>query len=406
VEDEARWRNARPSVGRLRGTLRCVDGRYFADDLGAVSPRGFHFGEIFSIWLRDPVRARALLRQVLAAGFDFVRPWFTLNVGNRFDSYWVGRDCGPKFWPTYYTEVQAFLEFCALIGLRVQFSFGDLKSFNDAEENALFDGIADIFDRSPLAKSAVILFEGLNEARDTGDRDDKEPQEIERLVNRVRTRHPDLLYALSAYTGHEDAETLRAWTPSWMRFILVHSYRAGTLSDKIRHLMNECYELAKAVREGLRISWRGEPCGTGKYVSATDNTHEMLDPQAMHLYCLAQNLGPGSVMYFSSVGVICDEPLEAMAGFDSVCALLDLLPRGIGAWDRLFHGGASNRGTRIYAVPGTDETRCDHVLDTATGEFAVIQHGPRWRECYAERAHSVTRIIDCGAWGRIILGRI
>lgn len=393
-----------PGESRIKGRIRVVDGQYFADDLGPVTPRSFHFGEWFSIWLRDRERAKALARQVKRRGFDLIRPWFTLNVGNREASFWFNRDCGPKFWPNYYPEVQEALEFCTSIGLGVHFSYGDLRDFTNAEEDALADGIADICDRSPSAKSAIQFYEGLNEARDTGDADDKEPAEIERFVNRFRRRHPDILCCLSAYTGHEDIDTLKAWTPAWQEFVLVHSYRGGHLTDKARHTWNESYELAGKVRAGLRAVKRGEPAGTGKWVSATENKHELDDPLAMHVYLLAMALSAGTVTFFSSAGVIADEPLEAMAGFDTVCAVLDILPRDLGA-GKMVHGGERQGSERIYAVPGGDETRCDHCM-LPDGRFACLQHGPRWRECYAVRDHRVETIIEFGQWGRLILGRV
>lgn len=388
---------------RIRGRLRVVDGHHFADDLGPVTPRSFHFGEWFSVWLRDRERAKAAAIQVRAAGFDLIRPWFTLNVGNREASYWRGRDCGPKFWPNYYDEVQAALEFCASIGLGVHFSYGDLRDFTNAEEDALADGIADVCDRSPLAKSAIQFYEGLNEARDTGDRDDAEPSEIERFVNRFRRRHQDVLCCLSAFTGHEDVETLKRWTPDWQQFVLIHSYRAGHLTDKARHIWNESYELAGKVRAGLRTVKRGEPCGTGKWVSATDNREEMLDPDAMTVYLLAMALSAGTVTYFSSVGVIYDEPIENMAGFATVCAVLDLLPRDLGA-GRMVHGGNRVGSERIYAV-AHDDGRCDHSI-LPDGRFAVILHGRDWERSMSVREHRIEISRTFGQWGRLIVGRV
>lgn len=391
-------------LARIRGRIRVVDGQYFADDLGPVTPRCFHFGEWFSIWIRNPERAKALARQVFAAGFDLIRFWATLNVGNRDASYWKGRDVGPKFWPQYYAELQAALEFCASIGLGVHFSYGDLRDFTDAEEDALADAVADLCDRSPLAKSAIQFYEGLNEARDTGDRDDADPAEIEAFVDRFRRRHMDVLCCLSSFTGGEDLDTLKAWTPAWQQFMLVHSYRSGRLTDKARHAWNESFELAHLVRAGLRAVLRGEPCGTGKYVSATDNPEEMLDPNAMTVYLLAMALSAGTVTFFSSVGVICDEPLENMAGFSTVCGVLDKLPRDLGM-GKMVHGGDRPGSPRVYAVPAKDETRADHCF-LPDGRFAVLLHGPRWRECYAVREHHIEHRIEFGAWGCLIVGTV
>lgn len=392
-----------PGHARIQGRLRVVNGQYFADDLGAVTPRSFHFGEWFSIWIRDRERAKTLARQVKAAGFDLMRFWATLNVGNRDASYWKNRDVGPKFWPQYYPELQEALEFCASLGLGVHFSYGDLRDFTNAEEDALADGVADICDLSPLAKAAIQFYEGLNEARDTGDRDDADPVEIERFVNRFRRRHPDVLCCLSAFTGHEDVDILKAWTPSWQQFVLIHSYRAGHVTDKARHAWNESYELARNVRALMRAVLRGEPCGTGTHVSATDNREEMLDPEAMHLYLLAMALSAGTVTFFSSVGVICDEPLENMAGFSTVCTILDLLPRDLGA-GTMVHGGDRPGSPRVYAV-ASDGGRADHIF-LPDGRFAVLLHGDRWEQSMALREHRIDVSRTFGTWGRLIIGRV
>lgn len=369
---------------------------FWRDDEGAVTPRGCHFGEALSHFCRHPVESEAAHVEIKAAGFDFVRFWFSLNLALRLDSFWKDRDLG-LHQPDYEEQADRYLTMLRRVGLRAQASGGDVKGVANVYEDALYDTWARLFD-NPQHRETVILFEGLNEARDTGDADDSTPAEIERLVNRVRHRHPEMLFALSAYTGTEDLATLKAWTPSWMRFMIAHDYRGGHLTDLIRHPWVLGYE------NGL--IWHGEPAGVGPWVSAMDNKAELEQPGAMEMYLLGMAMSRGVPMYFSSPGVIFDRPFSSMPGFSTVCAALDLLPRDIGSWDSLFHGGASNRGKRIWAVPGTDNTRCEHIIDTRTGRVGILMHGPRWRECYPERPMRIETDHTFGAVGRLVVGQI
>ena len=367
---------------------------YWADRRGAIIPRGCHFGEGLSHFLRHPVESEVAHREIKTAGFDFVRFWFSLNLALRPDSFWAGRDLG-LHQPEYEEAARAYLTMLRRVRLRAQASGGDLKGVADAYENELYDTWARILGDAGH-RETVILFEGLNEARDTGDPDDSTPAEIERLVNRVRRSNSMSLCALSAYSGTEDIAVLRAWTPAWMRFLLVHDYRGDHLTDKIRHAWTIGYE------QGL--IWHGEPAGVGPWVSSTDNKHELEAPGAMEVYVLAMAMSRGVPMYFSSPGVIFDRPFSSMPGFSTVCPALDLLPRDVGSWDQLFHGGTSNRGRRIFSVvPGS---RAEHIIDSKTGRFAVLHHGDgqSWRQNQQERPAQIELDRTFGDAGRLTTG--
>jgi len=75
-------------------------------------------------------------------------------------------------------------------------------------------------------------------------------------------------------------------------------------------------------------------------------------------------------------------------------------------FDRLVHGGASQKGKRIYAVPGTDSsTRADHAIH-ADGRYVVAVYGHRWPSALRERACAVERKIVCGDAGFVEIGRL
>jgi hypothetical protein len=273
-----------------------------------------------------------------------------------------------------------------------------LSGFANWEENALFDNLADVIGRVP--KKAIAMIEVLNEARDTGDEDERDPKELERLVNRIRSRFPDYIYSLTAYTGTEERDVLEKFTPSWMPFFLVHGYRGGLTHDKIRHIFSLTYE------EPTRLwGWQGEPTGPGPYVSVTENQDD-LDSHALSFMAL-MSLAMGQVWcYMSSPGVIYDRSFKDMAGFDVVPKTVKtILPSDITSWLDRFHGGDSFANKRIFAVPAKDETRADHII-APDGRFAIFLYGPRWRECRQVKSCEIYHTYTFGNVGQVIIGKV
>ena len=93
-----------------------------------------------------------------------------------------------------------------------------------------------------------------------------------------------------------------------------------------------------------------------------------------------------------------------MPGFRETCAVRDWLPIDVMTFGTICHGGASQKGRRVYAVPGTDETRADGVIH-ADGRWVWALYGPRWRECALERDSDITGEFPCGNDGRLVQGR-
>lgn len=379
-------------VGKLEFNKGWLDGS------GYYTPILCHFGEAFSLWCRDKDKVRTALDAIRSAGYDGIRTWITLNVGTNEINYWKGREVSPIKTPNYYQELENFILTCFNeYALHLHLACGDLSGFTDSQENALFDNLAEVLKKIP--DDAILLIEGLNEARDTGDPDDTHPSEIERLINRIRTKHPQHLYALSAYTGTEEREDLTRWTPDWMPFFLVHGYRGGHVYDKVRHIFSLTYE--DPVR---KWGWQGEPTGPGEYVSATSNKEELDSHSLAMMACMS--LMTGQVWcYMSSPGVIYDEPFQYMQGFQSVPLVRDWLPRDISQFTDRFHGGTAFAHKRIFAVPGTDETRADHVVHP-DGRFVVLLYGPNWKNCQKVKDCSIEKEYDFGKWGKAICGRL
>ena len=381
-----------PMTGKLEFYKGWLDGQ------GYYTPIICHFGEAFSLWTRERDKCKEALKDIVEAKYDGVRTWITLNVGDNPISYWNGRGVSPRYTERYYEQLEEFILYCFNThNLRVHLAAGDLSGFRNNEESELFDNLATVLARVP--NEAILLVEGLNEARDTGDADDTDPAEIERLITIVKRRHPQHLYALSAYTGTEEYDDLKRWTPDWMPFVLVHGYRGGEVHDKVRHIFSVVYE--KPVR---KWAWQGEPTGPGEWVSATENQHQLDNEALSMMACMA--LMTGQVWcYMSSPGVKYTQSFKEMPGFKDVPLVREILPKDISTFTDRFHGGESFSFKRLWAVPSTDETRADHVMHS-DGRFAVLLYGPRWRECRQVRDCEILQEVEFGPWGKLILGKV
>ena len=390
---------ARP---RLVGTLGITDS-IFVDGAGNPTlPIAIHAGDLFCAELFGLERqVEAAFDRFAEAGYDIWRTWATLNWARRSDSWWAPRYLGPGVTDRYWERLEAHVRHGVARGLKVHLAPGDLRDIGDGRENGLFDGIADLMAR--VGPEHFALVEGLNEARDTGDRDDAVPAEIERLVNRIRARHPANLYALSAYTGTEDRLDIRRWTPTWMRMYLYHQGRAGHVADKVRHAFSMGYE--DPVR---RLGWSGEPFGPNPpgrswWVSGVEHAEE-LDDEAMALWAAMALIARQVPTFMSSPGVRfeADAPFESMSGFWSVPRVRDILPRDLMRFQTLCHSGESQRGTRVLCAAGEGDSlvRVDGAI-AADGRFAFIIYGAvpgDWvvglvveRRCELTTIHPATR---------------
>lgn len=335
-----------------------------------VIPRLCHFGEALSLWCHDEAECLKGLDEVQGAAYHGLRTWINLNVQDRGgDDYWAGRAVGPEVTTNYPRRLDLFLEACAERGLLVHTAAGDLKHYSNQQEDTLFGILADAI--ATVGPEHIALVEGANEIRDVGDDDDQHPDEIARLVQIVRQKHPQLLYALSAYTGTEDREVLRRWTPSWMAFYLYHGFRGGHAWDKMRHAWDMGY--TDRVR---RLGWSGEGPGPGRWVSSIEYQDE-LNNEAMAMLAVLTAMGRQAYCYMSGPGVKYTEPFSAMPGFAAVPRILARLPQDLMGYQAIFHGGKAWSHTRILAVPdnaGDNRLRCDHNV-AETGDFVVGIYG-------------------------------
>jgi len=383
---------------RLVGQLR-RDGDHFVDDTGPVLPVLCHFGEAFSAFTRGRDRdVLAQLEAIAAAGYHGVRVWSTLpsDDGSRPGTFWRGRSVNEQDTPDYWPQLRAFLASVRARGLTVHLSLGDWLSVRDPAAYAarLVDTIR------AVGPEVVALFEGLNEARDTGNGD---VQSMAAFVRRVRD-HVPVLCGLSAYTGTEEVAVLDTWSREPADLFLVHGYRGGRWWDKVRHIFSLQYE----GRPARRLGWQGEPTGPGPEVSVTEARHELEDPtlgparlSAMALLALMTRQ---AWVYMSGAGVLFNRPVIDEVGCRAVAQAAALLPRDVMTYQRLVHGGDTWHAQRIFAA--WNDVRCDHALHD-DGRFVCLLYGPEdvrgaqpVRACTIEADHVLSPEV------RLVIGRV
>lgn len=390
----------------LDGQVRLVNGS-FGDNRGPRAIGSFHAGD----WLGQgmvygPSHIISEVDVLADAGVHVARSWFQLKTIPGRSPFWDSKPA-PRWNPA--DDPQRFAECCNVFtsrGIKLHVAGGGIKDMSDGEETAAFSVLRDTIDQ--IGPEHFALVEACNEIRDTGDEDDIEPSELTRLVNIVRSRFPNILYALSAYTGTEDRPTLRRYTPDWMGFYLQHDYRGGRAHDKIRHLFSGAYE-GVVVR---RNCWHGEPFGVlgqSRLVSAQDNGHE-LDAHVMALSAAMSAMTRGAWTYMSGPGVIHSvEPVTDLPGFRETWRILRDLPQDVGSFNVLGHSGPNKRGQRIHAVrDDAPDVRADYAIEHDGGRYVEIIYGPpeQRKDLPQERATRDDVVLEEGPWGRVTSGRL
>ena len=379
-----------PSPSRLVGPLRIAADRSAAiDDTGPVLPVLCHLGDGLSRWTRDPGGVSALLDDIAAAGYDGVRTWTVLGGS----SYWNGREVGPMYQSNYFDHVSAFAGALRQRGLRWLVSQGDAMRLlpTTPERQAFMRALAERLDLELVAG-----VDAGNELLWNGETD---PAKMRAAVDAFRAVLPCAVWSLTS-PGTEIKADLDRFAGSVFD---EHTYRAGRYWDKVRHIFSIPYEQKPDARLGVG----SEGPGYGDLVSASENKAELGEAGAMLLLGGMSMLARQLWVFFSGPGVKSDagQRLQDMPGFRETPQLRDWLFRDVMAFQTITHGGASKRGTRVFAVPGTDETRADGVIHN-DGRWVWALYGPRWRECALERASDIVSEFSCGEFGKFVQGRL
>jgi hypothetical protein len=365
-----------PGPGRhidpLQGIVRCSTDGAFYDNNGPCLPVGLH-----ALDLMGQAICRGTLDYVLptldmaaSLGYHFIRSGFQLKVtggGDWFNGVtkhgWDCRDNKQLFKELLYAAAERQLKWntCAL----------GLRGVSDADEDNLFDFVAECV--GEVGIEHFFQIEAANEVRDTGDSDDLVPAELESLINRVRMRHPEGLYALTAFTGHEDAGTIKKYTMDWMRHSIVHGSRDGHWWDRVRHIFS-------LMREGTaqrRYCIQNEPFGCySDLVSASSNAHEN-DKDTMILACAQALMSRQPWTFMSGKGVMLEsQEWDQMPGLAETPAIGRQLPKDLMRWPNLSHSGTSQKGLRVRAViTQSPNVREDYAIAN-DGRYVAVCYGP------------------------------
>jgi hypothetical protein len=364
-----------------------------------VLPVLCHFGEAFSAFVRRPADVADQCRVIKAAGYLGIRFWDVLGY---YDSAWKGREVTPVAFtnrsgqrveatPDYYGQLDAFLAMLRDLGLVTHHSRGDLNSIPFAQVCAHTQRVAESYDR--VGHQVCALAEGNNEDWQNGN---LQPDRLRQAVAPFAAR--GILTGLSCPEGaSEEPSALAAYSQGASVWV-VHGYRQGEYYDRIRHIVSLALE---SPGDRPRLGWQGEPSGPGDGVTVGQTN----DANVLQMMAVAALMFRQAWTYMSSFGVFWNGRIETQPGFAEVPQAVAWLPIDVQTFSTVCHGGTRWKGTRVYAVPGTDQTRADHAINS-DGRFCCLMYGPRWRECYAERPHRIEQQVDFGDKGRLVIGRV
>lgn len=374
-----------PPSGPLPVITIAAGERAFLADGQPILPVLCHFGDGLSRLARGH-DITPELDAIAAAGYDGVRTWTVLH-----GDYWAGREVGPMHGAAadYWRAVLDYADLLRARGLRWLVSQGDMLRALSAQgmRRDFMDALS-----ARLIDESVFGVDAGNEAWQNGETD---PAKLREVVEAFR---PGAVWSLTS-PADEDKIDLDRYAGSVYD---VHGFRDNRAWDKIRHIFSLAYE----VRPDRRLGIQSEPFGPGARVSVTANKAE-LTGGVMALACAVSLMSRQAWVYFSGPGVVSDEVerLASMPGFRDTPMMRAALPADLMTFESLVHGGASQKGRRVFAVPGTDETRADHAI-ADDGRFVCAVYGPRWKDVTQERDCRIERQIECGEAGYVVVGRL
>lgn len=371
---EAVMREARgpevPKVGgAITGQFGVRDGS-FSDASGVRCASMLHAGNLLGEWLRDEDKAKRLLDLCVTHGYHGTR-WWTRCRGD----WWKRNDIewGQEITPHYWERMRGLIEAHRERGLVFHTGAGDLRFIGESAEDEYIRGMAALANDYP---ESFLLFEYVNEARDTDDEDSPYDALRDMAVFKSLTQGR-ILTALSAYTGHEDKFRFGQWTAPDMAFVIVHPLRDGRWWDKIRHLFSLPYE------DRTRDKWYiSEPWGVGPRVSAmTESMKAELTRSVYGLAAWMVAMSGGVWTDFYSPGVILgnerfeDYPQFGIAPIMAARAEAFAREHGLRLSQlRLTHGNPSR--DNVLKIVSGHEARIDQAIDDAKGVCLATVYGP------------------------------
>lgn len=370
----------------LHGQVRIV-GQAFHDDTGPCLPFQCHAGDLIGQGLVLGFdRARHIIDEIADAGYPIIRSWFQLKITT---GSWIPGPTERGWNPLANVPLfRDILAYGAERGVKWNLSGGGIKGLSNSEETELFSMLRDVI--GDIGAQHFFQVQAANEVRDTGDRDDHEPAELERLVSIVRAAHPDILYSLTAYTGHEDKATIAKYTTSRMRHAVVHGSRDGHFWDKYRHI----FSLMRERTLGRDVGGQDEPFGVERKhgepatVSAQANGHELDQPGIMEGAAVMSLMCRQWWTFMSGSGVVYHD-FTRLPGFYETPKLVEQLPRDLMTFRTLSHSHPS-QVARLHTVRGdSPDVREDYAIHD-DGRFVAARYGDP-RQSFALPQHRAQR---------------
>jgi hypothetical protein len=344
-------------VGQLR-----IDSAGYCDDVGRVLPIGLHVGDLFSVFVRDPLKADGIIQRAASAGYPFIHFW--MNLGTLGD-YWAGRECGPGYTPDFWGQLSSLGDLLDAYGMKGGYNLGDYKLFPNAGSHKDFFRQLGQHLRSRPNCTAAYVFGG-NEAWQTGA---SNKEEISDALDEFKAECNTVIVTTTAPPS-ENKEDIDEWCAG--DFYAIHGYRSGEDHDRIRHIFSTPWEGDPPCTFGLQ----DEPTGPGDEVSVKANhCYEGRDVDANHMCALAvQSLMCNQGFnYFCGAGVKSDTPIESYPGFYEVGLVKNIVPHDIMSWPRQIHFGSS-QADRVFSPTAEDTLRFDHRI-SHDGQFFGIFYG-------------------------------
>lgn len=307
-----------------------------------------------------------IIDEIVGAQYPITRCWYQLKITA---GTWVPGPTQNGWDPrTNPNLVQDILGYGASCGLKWNLSGGGIRGLNDPQEDEIFALMRDQI--SAIGSEHFFQLQTSNEVRDTGDLDDQDPAELEQLINIVRSAHPNNLYSLTAYTGHEDRATFARYTTPWMKHAVVHGSRAGHFWDKYRHI----FSLMREKTMNRNIGIQDEPFGPPPGVSAMDYGHELREPGIMEGAAVMSLMCRQAWTFMSGSGVVY-KGFAGIPGFAETPAIVAKLPRDLMTFSTLSHSNPS-QASRIHTVrTDSPNVREDYAIHD-DGRFAAVRYGP------------------------------
>lgn len=392
------------------GQLEILSNQYFAIENQPTLPIFCHYMEAFSRYTRNASEVQDQLVAIANAGYGGIR---FLDILNNQPN-WFNREVGPRnievdgvpidATTDYYAKLHEFLLDCKSLGLRVNWSRGDLSPYSQSELEEHFTNLGLIAAR--VGVDVIAVFEAVNEYYDNGVDLAALPSLLDAFSEKAGTT---MLRALSSPqpgpTGNLVGGALATHSEG-MPLAMVHGDRRQDLVYK----MQEIYDLRNGFIIGAtwwpdKPVWQDEPPGSG---TSTTGESSQMDEQGLSLMALLSLLCEQPYSVVLKNGVYWNSSLSSDVGFHHVPAAISLLPDDLMQWETLTNNVHSARADIEIDCPAGPPYLSDlsrtipfitQRISLSRGKIAAVLYGGKGTLTIRARQRRIT-----GSIYRIVLG--